>query len=331
VTIDVRPAGQLADGQTVSVIEISNPLLRARFLNLGATLWQLRPEAHPTGDGVCLFHHDPLAYADNPPYLGCAVGPLANRVANSTFVLDGHTHDLTPNEGPHQLHSGPTGFSHRLWEFETDAAADSVTFRFHRPDGEGGYPGNLDLSVTWTLERNSLLFEWVASTDHATPVSITNHTYWNLAGGGTIEQHRLRLDATELVAVDDELIPTGELTATAGTPFDLRHNPRLGAIIGQLALAGIDHCYTLDPGARTLLTNPDNGLRLEVETSLPGVQIYTGHHLDGSAEHGGYASYSGVALETQFYPDAVNQPQFPSPVLTAHETVRHWTRYTLHQ
>ena len=330
MTIDIRPAGRLANGQDVCVIEMSNSFMVARFLNLGATLWQLVPRGHASDDGICLFHRDPLTYAHNVPYLGCTVGPLANRVANSTFTLAGRTHNLMPNEGPNHLHGGPTGFGHRVWEFATDPASNSVTFRLNRPDGEGGYPGNLDIDVIWTLEENSLRFAWAASADRATPVSLANHTYWNLAGTGTIEDHHLELDAAEVVGVDDDLIPTGVLEPIAGTPFDLSHCPRIGDAIRPLDMGGIDHCYALRPGSQAQLTEAGSGLRLEVESSLPGLQVYTGHQLDRSAEQGGYGPLSGLCLETQFFPDAINHPHFATPVVEVDATMRHWTNYTLH-
>lgn len=330
MTINVRTAGLLPNGQAVSVIEVTNTLMTVRFLDFGASLWQLVPRGHASQDGICLFHRDPLAYADNPPYLGCTVGPVANRVANSTFTLEGRTHTLTPNEGPNHLHGGPTGFGRRIWRFETDAASNSVIFRLNRPDGEGGYQGTLDVEVIWTLEQNCLRFAWTASTDQATPVSLTNHTYWNLAGTGTIEDHHLQLESVEVVEVDDLLIPTGALVNPTGTPFDLSHNPRIGDAIQQLRMPGIDHCYGLEPGARCRLSNPGNGLALEVQTSLPGLQVYTGHQLNGSAEQGGYGPLAGVCLETQLYPDAVNRPHFATPVLKANGTMCHWTNYTLH-
>lgn len=329
MAVEVRPGGRLATGQAVSVIELSNTFLQARLLNLGATLWQLNPLRCRASACVTLFHADPVDYAHNPANLGCTVGPLANRVANSAFTLDGRVHTLVANEGPHHLHGGPDGFGHTVWDFETDPGVDAVTFVLSRPDGSGGYPGNLELRVTWALERNSLRMNWTARTDRATPVSITNHTYWNLAGSGTIDDHRLVVDAKEMVDVDDHLIPTGVMVPTAGTPFDLSTNPRVGDVIERAEGSGIDCCYAIEPGSRARLSDPVSGLRLDVETWLPGLQVYTGDKLDGSAAHGRYGPRAGLCLETQFFPDAVNNPQFASPVVPARSITQHWTRYTL--
>ena len=330
MTICIRSAGTLSTGDKVSEIEISNELMSVRLIDLGATLWKLIPHKHPSSNGVCLFQPDPLSYADNPSYLGCTIGPLANRVTNSRFTLQGRTHKLTPNEGPNHLHGGPAGFGHRIWSFETDPATNSVVFTINRPDGEGGYPGNLDVDATWTLDENCLRFEWTAKADQPTPVSLTNHTYWNLAGRGTIEDHHLQLASSEIVEVDDQLLPTGELVPTQATPFDLSGNPRLGDAIQPFKPGGLDHCYAVTLGSPALLGDPESGLSLEVDTSLPGIQVYTGHHLDGSSEHGGYGPLSGVCLESQFFPDAVNQSHFASPVLSANQTARYWTTYTFH-
>lgn len=321
-------AGSLRDGREVSVIELANAELTVRLLDLGATLWQVIPRTGTKHRGVCLYHDDPLQYADNPPYLGCTVGPVANRIGNSRFVLDGVVHDVEPNEGVNHLHGGRAGFGRRLWEYETHGEPDAVTFKLTRPDGEDGYPGNLVVEATWTLQARTLRFEWTARTDRHTPVSITNHAYWNLAGHGTVVDQWLSVGANELVEVGTELIPTGRLTNVAGTRFDLQRGRQLGQVVGEGG-DGIDHCYVVGPGCEIRLSAPALGFHLDVETSLPGVQVYTGHMLSGLPADGGYPPMSGVCLETQFFPDAVNNPQFPSPVVPAGGEVHHWTNYTL--
>ena len=328
-TVSVRPVGRLPSGETISAVELSNDCMTVTLLDLGATLWTLLPSGHPSPAGVTLAHRDPAAYAVNRPYLGCTVGPVANRIGGSSFSIDGHLHDLVSNEGKHHLHGGPTGFGQRLWAFETDPVETAVHFRLHRLDGEGGYPGNLDVEVVWTLQANRLRFAWSASTDRATPVSLANHTYWNLAGTGTIEDHHLRVDADGVVDVDEQLIPTGVLKPTQSSRFDLADGPRIGDAVQRIGLGGIDHCYALSPGAQVDLRDPRTGQHLTVETSLPGVQVYTGHQLDGSVAHGGFGPMAGVCLETQFFPDAINNAQFPSPVVDPHATVVHWTEYTV--
>ncbi|RZV43560.1 MAG: galactose mutarotase [Acidimicrobiales bacterium] len=329
-TVSVRSVGHLPTGEAVSAVELSNESMQVTLLDLGATLWTLVPQGHASASGITLAHNDPLSYATNPPYLGCTVGPLANRVGGSNFSLDGRRYELVANEGAHHLHGGPTGFGQRIWTFEIDPDAVSVVFRLHRPNGEGGYPGALDVEVLWTLQGNRLRFAWTALADQATPVSLTNHTYWNLSGTGTIEDHRLRVDAEAVVEIDDQLIPTGDLLPAQGGVFDLADGPRIGEAIDRVGLAGIDHCYALVPGSQVDLHDPRSGRRLTVETSLPGVQVYTGHQLDGSAAQGGFGPMSGLCLETQLFPDAVNNPSFLSPMLVPNEIVRHWTDYTLH-
>lgn len=328
-SVERYQVGQLPSGTPISAIELSNEYLRMTVLDLGASLWTLVPRDDPSAVGLTLSHRDASAYATNPPYLGCTVGPVANRVGGSVFSLGGRRHRLVPNEGAHHLHGGPTGFGHRIWDVEVDSDAMAAVFRRHRPDGEGGYPGDLDVEVTWRLRGNRVHFSWSARADLPTPVSLTNHTYWNLAGGGTIRDHRLSVHADAVVVVDEQLIPTGVLSPVHGTAFDLVAGERIGDVVGELALGGIDHCYALVPGGRVTLEDPGSGRGLVVETSLPGVQVYTGHQLDGSVAHGGFGPMAGVCLETQFFPDAINNAQFPSPVVDPHATVVHWTEYTV--
>ena len=327
--VSAQPVGRLPTGETISAIEISNEYMQVTLLDLGATLWTLKPQGHSSAMGITLAHSDPLSYSLNPPYLGCTVGPLANRVGDSAFVLDGQRYDLAPNDGAHHLHGGPAGFSHRLWDIEPGPRANEVVFRLHRRDGEGGYPGNLDVAVIWTLEHNCLRFAWSASADKATPVSITNHTYWNLAGTGTIENHLLRVDAEAFVEVDGNLIPRGPLVALSGSAFDLADSTRVGDAIERVGFGGIDHCYALVPDGCIELREPGSGLSLAIETSLPGLQVYTGHQLDGTAEQGGFQPMAGLCLETQFFPDAVNNPLYPSPWVGPDKPVHHWTAYTI--
>lgn len=318
-------------------IELFNDKLAVRLLNLGATLWDVRPvEFEPAQPGLCLALPDAEDYFGNAAYFGVTAGPVANRIAGATFELEGRRYDLEANEGPNQLHGGPTGFSHRPWDSETvpddDGATREVRFSLHRPDGEGGYPGNLAVTVGYRLHHNRLRYRWTASTDAPTPVSLTNHTYWNLAGGGTIADHVLSVPAGQIVEVDGASLPTGSLRDVDGTAFDLRAPTTLAAVIERLDGDGIDHCYVLDrsgPNAGTpiVLSHPPSGRTLEVTTTMPGVQVYTGQHLDGSDRFGGHHRHAGVCLETQHLPDAVNQPRFPSCILEPGQPVTHTTDY----
>ena len=326
MTIRTRKFGNGDDD--VVVVTISTDTATAQFLDVGATLWQVH--GWGTDHSLCLHHADPFSYFDNPPYLGCTVGPVANRIAGSRFAIGGDEHRLVANEGANHLHGGPTGFGRRRWELDVDHARDAVSFRMERPHGEGGYPGHAIVDVTWSIDGDDLRFEWSASADRATPVSIANHAYWNLDGRGTIDQHRLRVAASQIVEIDDELLPTGRLIEVAGTPYDLNAGPILGAVIDRVP-DGIDHNYVLDPRGTAELVSSDGRLSMTVSTSLPGLQVYTGHQLDGSAAQGGYAARSGLCLETQFFPDAVNQSDFTSPKVGPGETMSAATVHRFHR
>ena len=169
-TVSVRTVGHLPTGEAISAVELSNEYMQVTLLDLGATLWKLLPQGHASATGITLAHDDPLSYAANPPYLGCTVGPLANRVGGSAFVLDGQRFELTPNEGAHHLHGGPTGFGHRVWDTEPGDQATEVVFRLHRSDGEGGYPGNLDVAVTvWCTTTAAAGPGWRTLVGHQRP------------------------------------------------------------------------------------------------------------------------------------------------------------------
>lgn len=317
------------------MVELSNDRITVTFLSLGATMWQLRLRGHPAGGGVCLHHPDPGGYLDNRVYFGATPGPVANRIGGAAFTLDGVTHRLHANEGRNQLHGGPTGFARRLWEVEVPdgagTAGDRVVFRLRRPDGEGGYPGDLDVEIAWSLHGRTLRFEWCACTSAPTPVSLTNHTYWNLAGGGTVLDHELLVPAEAVVVVDDEHIPTGALPAPAGGPFDLHRPTRIADAVDRVGADGIDHSYVRAAGwsaeSPIRLADPSTGTAMLVTTSMPGVQVYTGGYLDGTAVSAGAPRFGGVCLETQHLPDAVNQPSFPSPIVRPGHPVAHWTEY----
>ena len=327
--IIAKTASDLDRGDVLD-IRMSNDVLSLRLLNRGATLWQLRPTG--TGDNepsLCLGLDRPVDYGANHGYFGVTVGPVANRIAGATFELDGRIHRLETNEGPNQLHGGSFGFGHQLFDVEPLPGERGVRFSHHRPDGQGGYPGNLDVTVTYELVGNRLRYQWRAATDAATPVSLANHAYWNLAGYGTINDHEVLVRADRYVTVDDASLPTGELADVEGTPYDLRTPRLLGDVIERLDGVGIDHCYALDPdyAPAVQLHHPASGRRLDITTTLPGVQVYCGQLLDGSARSGGHQRHAGVCLETQHLPDAVNQPGFPNSVVRPEQMVSHVTDY----
>jgi aldose 1-epimerase len=275
------------------------------------------------------------AYEKDHSYLGACLGRYANRIAGGRFVLDGRTFEVSTNEPVDTpvttLHGGRRGFDAALWEAEVGSDAE-VRMRLVSPDGEMGFPGDLDVTVTYRVEDADLVVEYVATTTAATVVNLTNHTYFNLAGGGSVENHVVRIEADAILPIDERSIPTGERLPVDDTPFDLRRGAPIGIGIRtgheQLVRAhGFDHTYVLDDSATTRLAarvdEPTTGRSLELWTDRPGVQFYTANYLDGSVvgRHGtAYRQTDAFCLEPQHFPDSPNQPTFPSTVLRPGET-----------
>ena len=308
----------------------------ASFTPHGASLVRLRV----AGADLVLGFSDPARYAAEHPYLGVVAGRYANRIAHARFALDGRTYALSRNDGAHHLHGGAHGLARKTWLAERVGA--SLRFRVTSPDGEEGYPGTLETEATYTLDDDDALhIELRARSDRATVVNLTSHAYWNLRDGGAspILDHTLWLDADAYPPVDVDGIPTGELRDVRGTPFDFTREAALGARIAEAERAegrgGYDHCFALrGRGLRRVarLRDPASGRALEIETTQPGVQLYTGNFLDGSlVGHGDvrYARFHGVCLETQAFPDAPNRPEFPSTRLDPGETYAQTTIYRI--
>jgi aldose 1-epimerase len=268
---------------------------------------------------------------------------VANRIAGARFELDGKTYELAANDGPNHLHGGPGGFCKRQWQGAAVASPDgaAVRFAYTSPDGEEGYPGTLDASVTYTLNRDGALrIDYQATPDAPTPVNLTNHSYFNLAGAGngTILDQILELRASHYTPVDDTLIPTGELAPVAGTPFDFTSPIAIGSRIDQIGgdggPGGYDHNYALDAGGGSLelaarLHDPASGRAMDVLTTEPGVQFYSSNFLNGSisGRGGAFPKHGALCLETQHFPDAINQPDFAPVVLRPGETFGSTTVY----
>jgi galactose mutarotase-like enzyme len=337
------PFGQLPDGRAVEQFTLTNAHgIEARVITYGGIITSIRaPDRSGHLDDIVLGFDSLAGYLRDSPYFGAIVGRYANRIANGQFSLDGTTYHFTKNNGPNTLHGGVRGFDKVVWTgepFQTDSGV-GVTLRYTSKDGEEGFPGTLTARVTYTLTpRDELIVDYEATSDKATPVNLSQHTYWNLhgAGNGDILDHVLTLDAAAFTPVDSTLIPTGEFAPVAGTPFDFRAATRVGARIGQdntqLRFGrGYDHNWVLDRAGGAGLVHaarvvePTSGRTLDVSTTEPGVQFYAGNFLDGTIKGKSgrvYAHRSGLCLETQHFPDSPNHPNFPSTILRPGATYR---------
>jgi len=339
MTHDVRPFGKTNDGQEVKVHTLTNLKgMRVRLIDYGATLTSVEtPDRSGKNANVTLSFPSLAGYLQRHPYFGSTVGRYGNRIAGGKFTLEGQTYTLATNNGPNHLHGGRKGFDAALWKAAPVTTPDTVgvKFSYTSPDGEEGYPGKLDTTVTYTLSNaNALRIEYTATADKPTVVNLTNHTYWNLAGAGSgdILKHELTLAADKYLPIDDTSIPTGELAAVKGTPFDFTTPHQIGERIGELKKAphqtkGYDHCYALHGQQGKLelaarVKEPTSGRVMEVYTTEPGVQLYCGNFLDGGAGGGGFKQHEAFCLETQHYPDSPNKPEFPRTVLRPGQTYK---------
>jgi aldose 1-epimerase len=340
----------MVEGQSVAVHTLTNPGgMTVRIATYGGTILSIEvPDREGNTTNVVLGLATLDEYLAGHPYFGCIVGRFANRIARGTFTLDDRTYHLAINNPPNALHGGVKGFDKHLWNAEevTSPGARGVKLSRVSPDGEEGYPGTLTVAVTYTLTDNALRLDYQATTDKSTILNLTNHAHFNLAGegSGAIDHHLLQINAGYYTPVDDTLIPTGEIAAVAGTPFDFRTPHPIGERIrdghSQLVIGrGYDHNFVLDhpnPAERSLLPavtliDPGSGRRLDVSTTEPGIQVYSGNFFDGAdvgASGRMYRQGDGLALETQHFPDSPNQPHFPSAVLRPGQEFTSTTIYT---
>jgi aldose 1-epimerase len=340
--------GRTQDGQQVDLYTLTNKNgVEARVTNYGATLVSLRvPDRNRKFEDVVLGYDTLEGYQNDKAFFGGTIGRYANRIAQGKFVLDGATHALARNDGPNHLHGGTSGFNKRVWTVEdvSSSAGQALAFTYLSKDGEEGYPGSLSVRVVYTLtDRNELKIEYSTTTDKDTVVNLTNHSYFNLAGQGSGEilDHQLMIRGDRFTPVDATLIPTGELRKVKGTPFDFTQVTAIGARINQddqqLKFGkGYDHNWVLNRGkAGTLelaaqLYAPKSGRVLEVWTTEPGIQFYSGNFLDGSVrgkEGKVYSHRSALCLETQHFPDSPNHADFPSTRLKPGQQFQSTTVY----
>lgn len=344
--ITKEPFGLTQEQQPVDRYTLTNDHgIVAQIMTYGGVLVALRTPDRSGASGDIVLGFDTFAdYQARSPFFGCITGRYANRLANGQFELDGVTYPLATNNGPNHLHGGLRGFDKVIWQAETARTDDAVTLHLHyqSQDGEEGYPGTLDVTVSYTLtNQNELRIDYRATTDKPTILNLTNHTYFNLAGQGKILDHVMLIDADRITPVNATLIPTGELADVTGTPFDFRTPTPIGARINQPDQqlqygGGYDHNWVLnrpEQGLRHVITvtEPSSGRCLDVATSQPGVQFYTGNMMpDVLPGKGGqtYSKRSGFCLETQHFPDSPNQPHFPTTVLRPGEQYHETTVFT---
>ncbi|WP_425834311.1 aldose epimerase family protein [Streptomyces fractus] len=337
-----EPFGKLADGTKIYRWSLENGGTRLKVLNYGGIVQSLElPDRHGRYVNVSLGYDTVEEYVAGTTFFGATIGRYGNRIAKGKFTLDGKAYQVSVNDGENSLHGGAKGFNTRVWDIEPFTSGSDVGLHMHYTsvDGEMGYPGTLKTTVTYTLTaRGDWRIDYEATTDKATVVNLTNHTYYNLAGegSGTIYDHELTLAASRYTPTDAGLIPTGEQALVAGTPFDFRKAKPIGRDIRaahpqQILAKGFDHNWVLDKGITAkpvlvaTLRDPASGRSLKIATDQPGLQFYSGNFLDGTLVGQSGRTYrqgDGLALETQHFPDSPNQPSFPSTVLRPGETYR---------
>ena len=343
MSIQSRPFGKTKDGVEVDQYTLSNSHgIRVRIVTYGAIVTSVETPDRNGRLGEVTLGFDTLdGYLAGHPYFGAIAGRVANRIAGGRFSIDGVKYKLATNNGVNHLHGGVKGFDKAVWKAEPVEVRDSVGVKLTHlsPDGDEGYPGNLSVTVVYMLsEANELTIDYTSQTDKATPINLTNHAYWNLADGGKSDvlEHRLTLFADRFLPVDEGSIPTGELREVKGSPMDFIKESTIGARIADVGgtPGGYDHCYVLKKlsGGGPLrlaakVVEPNSGRVMEVFTTEPAVQLYTGNYLDGTLKSRGavFEKRHGFCLEAQHYPDSINQPAFPSTLLKPGETYRQTT------
>jgi aldose 1-epimerase len=340
MNIEKKQFGMLSTGEDVDLYILDNDSMVVGITNYGASITSiLLPSDKNYYDDVVLGFSTLAGYTGKHPYFGAAIGRYGNRIAKGKFSLDGTDYQLALNDGANHLHGGLKGFDKVVWEAESFVDRDglNVELYYSSPDGDEGYPGSLDVTIVYTLtENNELKITYVAESDAATPVNLTNHSYFNLRGegNGDILGHEAVFHADRYLPVSSSLIPTGVLAPVAGTPFDFGTRKPIGRDIAAVP-GGYDHCYVATGSTGALIPvaevyEPGTGRSLKMSTDLPGFQFYTGNFLDNVEGKRGsvYGKHAGFCLETQLFPDSPNQSAFPSSILKPEETWEHITVYS---
>jgi aldose 1-epimerase len=327
----------MPDGTPVELYTLTNAKgLVCKVITYGAIITELHvPDRSGASADIVLGFDNLAQYVSRNPYFGCVVGRVANRIAKGTFKLDGRTYTLPINNGPNCLHGGTRGLDKVVWKAEAFERVEgpAVTFTHVSPDGDQGFPGALSLRMTYTLTHgNEFRLDYEATTDRTTPVNLTNHSYFNLAGRGLILDQVLQINASRYTPSDDNMIPTGVIADVAGGPLDFTQAKPIGRDFGQFRGSnhGYDHNYVIDGGGRGIVLaarawDPGSGRVMEVSTDQPGVQLYSSNNFDGTLPGKGgiiFALRAAFCLETQHFPDSVNNPGFPSTLLRPGETYR---------
>ncbi len=340
--IEKKPFGKLPDGTPIDEYTLTNGKgMTAKIITYGAIVTELHvPDKSGKTADVVLGFDNLKDYVAGNPFFGANAGRVANRIAKGRFTLDGKEYKLATNNGPNHLHGGKKGFDKVVWKAQQVKAteAQALMLSYTSPDGEEGYPGTLKVNVTYVLTpNNELLLYYEATTDKATPVNLAHHSYFNLAGHGSgdILDHELTILADKYTPTDDTLIPTGKIEPVKGTPFDFTKPTAIGKRIGEVK-GGYDLNYVLrggegkEPHLAARVKDPKTGRVMEVRTTEPGIQLYTGNFLDGKNKGKGGAvsnKHAGFCLEAQHFPDSVNKPDFPSIILRPGQTYLQRTIY----
>jgi len=341
-TVSKSTFGKTASGKEIDLytcVNINGLVLK--MMTFGAIVVSLEiPDRDGKLSNVNLGFESLDSYLAGHPYFGATIGRFCNRISKGKFSLNGKQYTLATNDGSNHLHGGEKGFDKVVWDARSfvDELGAGIEFNYRSPNGEEGYPGNLDVSAVYTLtNKNELMVKFSAISDMATPINLTNHNYWNLGGirSGNILGHEVTIVANQYLEVNNNLIPTGKLLDVKGTPFDFTTAKTVGDHIKSIPKIeglpqGYDHCFVLPDDSKNLkfaarVKDSVSGRSMEIYTTQPGIQFYSGNFLDGRPESGGYEQYDGFCLETQHFPDAPNQSKFLSTILIPGEKYNHLT------